>query len=181
MTINTTPETPTAPPAPEPTAQVDQPAPTPEPDVEDTRGNRDAAKYRRQLRHAEAARDDALALVGSARTELLKAALPTIEHVTIADDAISFDGKDEPARVTTRHGHLRPEALADSGIDLDAVFDGMTVNPDKLRAELARVYDTKPYLFAPGRFIIRADGTAAAVSAGDPFIDAFKPQHTRHA
>lgn len=104
--------------------------------------NREAAKYRRQLREAEAERDAAVALIEPARRELLAAALLKIEHV---------EGPPESRAIL---GNLRPEAIDDAGIDVASVFDGMTLNTDKVRAELKRVYDAKPYLFAAPRMII---------------------------
>lgn len=147
------------------TPDAETPAETPQETDQATNSNREAAKYRKQLREAESERDAAHALIADARRELLAAKLPQVEHVIGEGNS------------TCRVGHLRPEALDDAGIELDALFDGMSINEDKLRAELTRVYETKPYLFIPPRMHVPNIEKSPDMSLyGNTFTEAFAPK-----
>lgn len=139
--------------------------------VEGNTANREAAKYRKQLREAEAARDAALELVEPARRALLAAALRNIEHITVTETPNST--------TNMHHGHLRPEALDDAGIDVAAMFDGMTVNEDRVREELKRVYEAKPYLFAAPPMIVPNEGRGYGGTYTPGFEAAFSPDNRR--
>lgn len=147
----------------EPTTPTDAPTEPEEPQGDPR--NREAAKYRKQLREVEAERDAAVALVEPARRDLLAAALLKIEHV------------EGPPEARARRGNLRPEAIEDAGIDVASMFDGMALNTDKVRDELKRVYDTKPYLFVAPRMIIpNIAKTPDNNSYGSGFESAFSPR-----
>ena len=138
--------------------------------AETTTGNKEAAKYRRQLREAEAERDAAQTLIADARRQLLMSKLPTVEHAETTTDLAGNTS-------TAHHGTLRAEALGDSGIDINDVFDGMTVNEDKLRSELAKIYEEKPYLFVAPRMIVPNEGTGNdSLNARRGFTAAFSPE-----
>lgn len=109
---------------------------TPAPEAEG--GNREAAKWRRQLRDAEAERDAARDLVAKARAVLLAQAA----------EAMELDADPRPGETRRRPlGRLQPGALADTGIDPADLFDGMELDRDKLRDRLAEAAAVKPYLF----------------------------------
>lgn len=152
MAENTAAET-TPPPA-------EEPGVTPAPDApeneapaqdDDPRGNREAAKYRKQLRDAEQQRD-------TLRTQLTASRI----SVLASSKELSSSG-------------MHPEAHIEAFAEPDSFFtDDGQINKAAVQARLAELRKEKPYLFT--RMIIPNEGKAPANSGNsDAFETAFKP------
>lgn len=142
-----TPE-PTEMPANRPKSVIAEPAeavqsPTPE---EATSPNREAAKYRRQAREAEAERDTLRGELTAARTEILRTA---VTGYKIGADL--FNGA----------------ALDDAGIDTDAIFTDGKLDTGKLEAEMSALQQSRPYMFTRPRFGNIAPREGRAVNTGE--------------
>lgn len=59
------------------------------------------------------------------------------------------------------------------------VFDGMTINIEKLQAELARVHAAKPYLFVTRLYVPNAGKTPEHQPRSNGWQDAFTPKGAR--
>lgn len=135
---------------PEPTtAAAVGPEETPD---EDPRGNREAAKYRKQLRETETERDDLRAALTAARLAVLSG------HKSASQ--------------------IAPTALAEAFTDPNAMFspDG-TVNSDAIAAHLQQLRAEKPHMFAPARMIVPSEGNSPSSHAGDGWAGAFGPKN----
>ena len=141
----------------EPTPTENETSVVEEAEEKSDRGNREAAKYRRQLRDTETERDSLRTALTSARTEILRAAVT----------GYKIDGNT-----------FNADALDDAGIDVEEVFgDDGRLDQDNLDAAMAAIADDKPYMFAPPqRMIIPSEGRAPATSDPNNWTDAFAPK-----
>lgn len=137
----------------EPTTPMDAPAEPDEPQ-DDTRGNKEAAKYRRQARDAEAARDTLSGQLTAARAQIVKA---------------SFTG---------HLGGLTVDALEAGGHPIDSFFgeDG-ALNVDALTAAGREVADKFGLV---QKLIIPNEGKSPTdYKSADKFETAFTPKDRR--
>lgn len=122
-------------------------------------GNREAAKYRRQLRDTEAQRDELSASLTQARTELLRAAV---------------------AEYKIGNSRFNTAALEDAGLDVNAIFTEGRINTEALDTQMTALHETKPYMFTEpkhGNIAPREGGTvrnAGKTSTG--WQTAFSPE-----
>ena len=135
------------------TASQEAPA-APEPDEtpDDPRGNREAAKYRKQLRETESERDGLRAALTAARLAVLST------HKAASQ--------------------IAPTALVEAFTDPNAMFnpDG-TVNSDAITAHLQQLRADKPHMFAPARMIIPSEGNSPSSHDGSGWVGAFGPKN----
>lgn len=125
--------------------------------VDGGQSNREAAKYRRQLRETEQKLESVTAALTIARGELLRSNLSDY-----------------------RVGKLtfNVDAFADAGLDVDALFgeDGQ-IATEAVDAAMTGLLESRPYMFTePQRLIVPNEGNIPDNSKfGDAWKDAFKP------
>lgn len=128
------------------------PDPTPEATPEattDPRPGAEAAKYRRQLRETEAERDGLRAGLEAARRATVEAVLSTDLEIAPAS---RFAG---PLRVRLADP---ADLAAVGGVEITELFtEEGALDSERLTAEVAQLYETRPGLFAPR--LPRADYT----------------------
>lgn len=146
-------------------------------------GNREAAKYRRQLRGTEAARDALQATLQATRQTLLDKSLAdymTVEYIpTGGNIPHTPDGEPTPMSAKIRLKHASDFAQF-TGHDIDALLaDDGTFDGNKMQSALAELWQQRPELFD--------DATSGAVHTigkdpgrnldrGDDFTAAFGPK-----
>lgn len=138
-------------------------------------GNREAAKYRRQLRDVEAERDKLNESLRAAQNTILEAALARFEVQIPTEDPHAF-----------RYKIFNSAAVRD--LDLHHVFDDGVINRERVNAALAELTETKPYMFTGDTTRFGANSQASKawgaliegaikknLNSGDNFSKAFRP------
>lgn len=101
-----------------------------EPEKPEESGNREAAKYRRQLRDAEAERDQLRTDLTVAREQILRHA---VEQAKVGRASFNMDAYD------------------DAALTVAEFFENGTLDSEKLAAHLNGLHESKPYLFTEPR------------------------------
>ena len=126
--------------------------------VEPESGNREAAKYRRQLRDTETNLETARAALTAARTELVRNA---VTGQKVGGNTFNL------------------EAFDDAGIDPDTLFmeDGK-LNTEAITETMTALAESSPYLFTPPqRMIIPNEGNSPDNTTNvDNWQGAFAPK-----
>ncbi|MFL0411073.1 hypothetical protein ACH0AH_07840 [Microbacterium paludicola] len=169
MTDNTTQNAENAPHAPE-EPQLEQETAEGQSEPQEPRGNREAAKYRKQLRDVEAERDALHEQVASARTALVDTALA-------GDIPITVEYKN--GATATGSARLKnPEDLFNlGGISRDDLFDAAgNFQPAKLSEAVGQLKRDRPELFKPFGPIIPNEGKTPGNVRTDGWQSAFSPK-----
>lgn len=155
-------------------------APDVAPEAEETpaedepRGNREAAKYRKQLREAEGERDAALQALAQARD----LALGKILDLDIAIPSTRNNAPDRQVRMENSSDLFE---LGYATRDECWNTDG-TLNTERIREAVAKMYTERRRLFH-SYMIVRGEGNAPDMSKlsniGDTFEAAFTPKDKR--
>lgn len=133
---------------------------TPEPEEAPENGSkagREAAKYRRQLREAEAERDS------------LRASLTTTRGQLVRDALTGYKVNGNTFNIA---------ALGDAGIDTDSMFseDG-ALHLETLDTVMTELAETKPYMFTPRpRLVIPGEGNIPDSRETSAWEEAFTPE-----
>lgn len=137
---------------------VETPTEAPEQSEAPENGNREAAKYRRQLRDVQQQLEANQTHLDKARSRILKGAL----------DGFKVGGKT-----------FNTEALKDSGIDTAALFDeDGELNTEALETTMTALAQEKPYMFSPP-VPVMVPGAPESIVLSKPggFTVAFKPAY----
>lgn len=127
--------------------------------VEPASANREAAKYRKQLRDAESQLATVQERLTAARAEILRAALTGHQ----------VDGKT-----------FKVDALDDAGLDVETLFDESgKLNGDAVAQAMAGLAEARPYMFdAQPRLYIPGEGKIPRDQNTTPnWEDAFSPSN----
>lgn len=159
MTDTTTPATAEPQTPPEEISSAPSSTPT-EPQATEQSSNREAAKYRTQLRETETERDELRASLTQTRTELVRAA--------VADYKIGSS-------------RFNIDALEDAGLDVDAIFTDGRLDAEALSAQMTALHESKPYMFNEpklGNIAPREGATVrnASTRSSSGWQAAFKPE-----
>lgn len=121
-----------------PEAQAPETDDAPEPEIEEQpigKGNREAAKYRRQLRDAEAERDSLKVSIAQARGKILEQTLDQRFY-----SVLKLSGRDLNT-LFTEDGDLDEDALQTAGDELDKEYPGMI---EQQRGEWHGLHEAPP-------------------------------------
>lgn len=148
-----------------------------EPEEQPAKAGREAAKYRRQLRDTEAETEQLRAELAVARAEKLQSAL--------SDYRVKIETPQPDGATREQYLIFDPRATADSGLS-ETVFDGGTINPERLQKAMRELFETKPYMFGNHVDRLRLSREqsvsfdlvikkAMQAARGDDFTAAFSP------
>lgn len=142
-------------------------------------GNREAAKYRRQLREVELERDELRGALEGARRDLVVSA---IRSQKISKSRATELGREDAAEMPTFPQVIAETAIADAlPQDLSTLFVDGALDQTKVAEHVYDTYATRPHLFA------HSQGSAPVVpamkgvthgseGASKGFTSAFKPR-----
>lgn len=137
-----------------------------EPPMVEAKGNREAAKYRTQLRDAEQQLEASQAALTASRDQLLKIAVKHFRFGTTR-----FETLNSPS--------FREEAFDDVEFEHDKLFtDTGLLDHEALAQKLAEVYEAKPHYFqlARGPYVPNEGLSPDNRGRGNGFQEAFRPK-----
>lgn len=141
-------------------------------------GNREAAKYRRQLRDVEVERDELRGALEAARREIVSSAMRSV--------AVSRWSAGELGRTDADTVPIKAQSIAETALaeaipqDIGEMFVNGALDQEKIADYVFQTYADRPHLFTPSRGnapVVPAMGgtTFSRESAGGDFASAFRP------